>query len=171
MKDQPPAVSRGRHVHSLVRRRYAIDLDILSGNEIYRRTPEFWRLCERRGARYNNAMAHITSGHGKRDSTSPDLPIGPSFPKQQNGGTVKVPIGDVLPMPACSLKHMPTEPAASKALLSVKEVAQHLNVSVQTVRHLQRQRRVPFIKIGGCVRFASDDVRAYLNKQRVDFIG
>jgi len=40
-------------------------------------------------------------------------------------------------------------------------------VSIGTIRRLQRQRKIPFLKVGGSIRFAIGDVAAYLEKQRV----
>jgi excisionase family DNA binding protein len=56
-------------------------------------------------------------------------------------------------------------------LLTVEEVAGLLKISIPTVRRLQQQRRIPFVKVGGCVRFAVNDLVAYLEKRRVEAIG
>jgi excisionase family DNA binding protein len=56
------------------------------------------------------------------------------------------------------------------ALLTIAEVADLMNVSVTTVRRLQHARRLPFIKVGGSVRFSKPDIVAYLHKHRVDSI-
>ena len=53
-------------------------------------------------------------------------------------------------------------------LLTVNEVALVLCISVSSVRRLQQARSLPFIKVGGCVRFAPRDLVAYVAKQRVD---
>jgi excisionase family DNA binding protein len=55
-------------------------------------------------------------------------------------------------------------------LLTIPEVAGLLRISVQSVRRLQRQRHIPFIKVGGCIRFAKDDIASYLEKRRVGAI-
>jgi excisionase family DNA binding protein len=55
-------------------------------------------------------------------------------------------------------------------LLTIPEVAGLLKVSVPTLRRLQRQRQIPFIKVGGCVRFSRSDVEAYLRQRRVQSI-
>ena len=52
-------------------------------------------------------------------------------------------------------------------LLTVPEVADLLKISVPTLRRLQRQRQIPFIKVGGCVRFSASDVASYLLRRRV----
>jgi excisionase family DNA binding protein len=54
-------------------------------------------------------------------------------------------------------------------LLTIAEVAELLRISVPSVRRLQR-RRIPFIKIGGSVRFTKDDIMSYLAKQRVEAV-
>lgn len=56
---------------------------------------------------------------------------------------------------------------SSLELLNVKEAAAFLKVSVSTVRHLQQQREVSFIKVGGSVRFAKSDLLGYLNRKRI----
>jgi excisionase family DNA binding protein len=56
-------------------------------------------------------------------------------------------------------------------LLTVGDVAAILNVSVATVRRLQQQLEIPYLKIGGSVRFLYQDVFTYMEKQRVESIG
>lgn len=53
-------------------------------------------------------------------------------------------------------------------LLRLKEVAALLKVSESSVRRLQQGRHLPFIKVGGSIRFAKSDILAYLAKMRVD---
>jgi len=55
-----------------------------------------------------------------------------------------------------------------KKLLKVDELARFLNVSRQTVYRLIEKRRIPFIKISGAIRFDEDEVRKFLNNNRVD---
>lgn len=52
-------------------------------------------------------------------------------------------------------------------LLTVAEAAKMLRVSISGVRRLQRQRSLPFIKVGGSVRIARGDLTAYVEKRRV----
>lgn len=52
-------------------------------------------------------------------------------------------------------------------LLTAPEVAELLKSSVPTLRRLQRQRRISFIKVGGSVRFSRSDIAEYLREQRV----
>jgi excisionase family DNA binding protein len=53
-------------------------------------------------------------------------------------------------------------------LLTIKEVAGLLRLSVSGMRHLHQKRYIPFIKVGGIVRFSKQDVINYLNKVRVE---
>jgi excisionase family DNA binding protein len=52
-------------------------------------------------------------------------------------------------------------------LLTLTEVAELLRISVPTVRRLQQQRKMPFVKVGGRIRFTRSDVASYLEKRRV----
>jgi excisionase family DNA binding protein len=74
-----------------------------------------------------------------------------------------------LPEQRRSLKSVPTGPAI--ALLTVVEAAQLLKISVTSVRRLQERRVLAFIKVGGRVRFAQDDILAYLERRRVEPVG
>jgi excisionase family DNA binding protein len=56
-------------------------------------------------------------------------------------------------------------------LLTLYEVAKLFKISVSGVRRLQQQRRIPFIKIGGSVRFAKSDIVSYVERGRVESIG
>jgi excisionase family DNA binding protein len=52
-------------------------------------------------------------------------------------------------------------------LLTVGDVAETLKVSRSLVRRLQQTRKLPFVKVGGCVRFSKKDVVEYLKRQTV----
>jgi excisionase family DNA binding protein len=56
-------------------------------------------------------------------------------------------------------------------LLTIREAANVLRLSVSGVRRLQRQRQIPFIKLGGSIRFDRRDLISLLNKNRVQTIG
>ncbi len=56
-------------------------------------------------------------------------------------------------------------------LLTIAEVAKLFKISVSGVRRLQQQRRIPFIKIGGSIRFAKGDLISYAERERVESIG
>jgi excisionase family DNA binding protein len=58
-----------------------------------------------------------------------------------------------------------------EGLLTLSDVAEILKVSVPTVRRLQQQRKIPFAKVGGSVRFSRSDVASYLAARRVRAIG
>jgi len=55
-------------------------------------------------------------------------------------------------------------------LLTIAEVAELLKLSVPTVRRLQQQRRIAFVKVGGRVRFTRSDIVSYLQRRRVSSI-
>ena len=55
-------------------------------------------------------------------------------------------------------------------LLTIKDVAKLLKVSQTSVRRLQQGRHLPFIKVGGSIRFAKTDIFEYLKKGRVEAI-
>jgi excisionase family DNA binding protein len=52
-------------------------------------------------------------------------------------------------------------------LLTIPEVAELLRISVPSVRRLQQRRQLPFIKVGGRIRFAKSDIALYVAKRRV----
>lgn len=56
-------------------------------------------------------------------------------------------------------------------LLTIDEVAKLFKISVSGVRRLQQGRRIPFIKIGGSVRFAKNDLVLYVEQERVESVG
>jgi excisionase family DNA binding protein len=58
-----------------------------------------------------------------------------------------------------------------EGLLTIPDVAAILKVSIATVRRLQQQRKLPFIKIGGSIRFERSDVASYVAARRVRAIG
>ena len=55
-------------------------------------------------------------------------------------------------------------------LLTTTQTAELLKVSVTSVRRLQQGRHIPFIKVGGSVRFAMCDIESYLGRRRVESI-
>lgn len=55
-------------------------------------------------------------------------------------------------------------------LLTIDEVAGFLKISATGVRRLQQARHLPFIKVGGSIRFSKSDIMSYLEKQRVGSI-
>ena len=65
---------------------------------------------------------------------------------------------------------MSIDAGPSPGLLTISEVAELLKLSVSTVRRLQRQRKIPFVRVGRSIRFARSDLAAYLEKRRVGAI-
>jgi len=51
-------------------------------------------------------------------------------------------------------------------LATLKELAEYLQISVNTVRTLIKQKEIPFVTIGGVYRFDLDEVRQSLNTKR-----
>lgn len=72
--------------------------------------------------------------------------------------------------PVLFLEKTPVD-ATSTEILTVPDVAELLKISVVGVRRLQQQRKLPFYKVGGSIRFTRSDVMAYLRAQRVESIG
>jgi excisionase family DNA binding protein len=62
-------------------------------------------------------------------------------------------------------------PPGSTDMFSSAEAAELLGVSISTMRRLQRGRRVPFFKIGRCVRYRRSDLVAYMSKYRIEAVG
>ena len=63
---------------------------------------------------------------------------------------------------------MSSGPNSTIELLTITEVAELLKISAMGVRRLQQARRLPFIKVGGSIRFFKRDIIVYLEKQRVE---
>lgn len=62
--------------------------------------------------------------------------------------------------------NVPNNSALSDKLLSEKEVARLINMSLSFLQHdRQRGGGIPFIKIGATVRYRKSDVDAYLSRQ------
>lgn len=53
-------------------------------------------------------------------------------------------------------------------LLTVDEAASFLTISKSGIRRLQERRQLPFIKVGTRVRFAKQDLIAYLASHRIE---
>jgi excisionase family DNA binding protein len=66
---------------------------------------------------------------------------------------------------------MSTESSQTLELLTIAEVARILKISASGVRRLQQSRLIPFIKVGGSVRFTKIDLVSYLEKHRVEAVG
>jgi excisionase family DNA binding protein len=66
---------------------------------------------------------------------------------------------------------MPTDSNQPAELLTVAEVAELLKISASSVRRLQSDRKIPFVKVRGSVRFAQEDIVSYIARCRVEAIG
>lgn len=73
--------------------------------------------------------------------------------------------------PALSFDNKPTGSSPVIELLAISEAAKLLTVSIPTLRRLQQQRDIPFVKIGGSVRFDKRDLVSYVERNRIDPIG
>lgn len=58
--------------------------------------------------------------------------------------------------------------ASGIELLTIPETAKLLKISTTGVRRLQQSRSIPFIKVGGSIRFSRHDLLSYLVKMRVE---
>ena len=56
-------------------------------------------------------------------------------------------------------------PESDSALWTTKEVAKHLRVSLKTVFNL-RKKGLPFVQLGGAVRFVPHEIKDYLVNSR-----
>jgi excisionase family DNA binding protein len=68
-------------------------------------------------------------------------------------------------------ERQPSDLQSHITLLTIPEAAELLTISVSSTRRLQQERRIPFFKVGGSVRFAKHDLVSYLAKQRVSSLG
>jgi excisionase family DNA binding protein len=55
-------------------------------------------------------------------------------------------------------------------LLTIPELAALLKISIPSVRRLQGRRLIPFIKVGGSIRFTKSGIVAYLQKRLIETI-
>jgi len=60
--------------------------------------------------------------------------------------------------------------ACIAALLTPEEVMGILRVSKTTLYRLVERRTLPFLKVGGVLRFSEDDLASYLHGKRVDSV-
>ena len=77
----------------------------------------------------------------------------------------------VWPILYCSLIKMPTDSNQPAVLLTVADVAELLKISELSVRRLQSDRKIPFVKVRGSVRFARADIVSYIARCRVEAVG
>ena len=86
----------------------------------------------------------------------------------RNGGRLTQPAGGPPVGPGLLFDSEPGDFTHDIELLTISEVAVFLKVSVSAVRRLKDQRRIPFIKVGGRIRFAKTDVTSFLERARVN---
>ena len=55
----------------------------------------------------------------------------------------------------------------SRRCLTITEAAEYLNVSVRFMRRRVAQREIPYLKLGGLVRFELDDLDEFIAQSRV----
>jgi excisionase family DNA binding protein len=53
-------------------------------------------------------------------------------------------------------------------LLTIEEAAERMRMSARHIRRLVQERRIAFHRLGRSVRFAPDDVAAYVASTRVE---
>lgn len=52
-------------------------------------------------------------------------------------------------------------------LLTTKEVAEKLNVSISTVKRMQEDGQIAFVKIGKCVRMREEHLENWIERRTV----
>lgn len=52
-------------------------------------------------------------------------------------------------------------------LLNKKQLAEYLGLKAYTIDSWVSQRRIPYIKLGKCVRFDPDEIEEWLQRQKV----
>lgn len=57
-----------------------------------------------------------------------------------------------------------------RRLLSKEDVADQFGVSPHTVRKMAYERRIPFVKIGGSLRFDQRDVDRYIEQHTTEAV-
>jgi excisionase family DNA binding protein len=101
---------------------------------------------------------HTGSKAPRKITKSASLPQGiPNDTRLGNDGYDPVPLFDNLSIDSRS----------QIELLTIPDVARLLKISVSGVRRLYQDRRLPFVKVGGSVRFLASDIKSYLTRQRV----
>lgn len=54
-----------------------------------------------------------------------------------------------------------------RGLLSARQAAERLGISTRKLWELSNRREIPVIRIGRAVRYSADDLRDYIDAQRV----
>lgn len=63
---------------------------------------------------------------------------------------------------------MTIELAPGERLLTEIEAAEILHISPKTLFNWRKKRLLPFHRLGGAIRFRTEDLEAFLNKSRVE---
>jgi len=71
---------------------------------------------------------------------------------------------EIIRTPACGEAHLQS-PDSETVLWTTQEVAKFLRVSLKTVFNL-RKRGLPYVQLGGAVRFVPQEIRDYLSRSR-----
>ena len=64
---------------------------------------------------------------------------------------------------AMAQKETVQELLESKAVLTTRQTAQVLNVSISTINRWKKEDKIPFIQINGSIRYKSEDLKKMLN--------
>ncbi len=57
--------------------------------------------------------------------------------------------------------------SSSESLIDIPGLAKRLGTTVRHVRRLVAEKRVPYLKVGGLIRFDPSDIAAWLDGHRV----
>lgn len=61
---------------------------------------------------------------------------------------------------------MTISPDALPRLLTIDQLAGHLGSTPRHLRRLIAERRIPYVKVGGLVRFDSEEIRSWIDANR-----
>jgi excisionase family DNA binding protein len=56
----------------------------------------------------------------------------------------------------------------NKLLIDIRELSKLLGISEKTLYAWVHQRKIPFIKIGGLLKFDSHDIQKWIQKKKVE---
>lgn len=70
-----------------------------------------------------------------------------------------------------SLEQTPVENREGDALWKVEDVARFLRMARQSIYRAVSEKTIPFIKIGGAVRFDQEEIRKWLELKKTRFKG
>ena len=65
---------------------------------------------------------------------------------------------------------MTTDSNTLPNMLTRDELARYFRISKTGVYRLVEKRQIPFYRVGGSLRFAKNDVMAYLNGKRIESV-